>query len=269
MPGAACMSWIPVVGMEKCVWCTKTALQVLCSNLHNIHFIHQEHRENMDMATFSVTSCWSCCFSGVVAQQSEIWFLDRSLCWHFLTSTFTAYYRLMITHLGLPEWQYAYTPYGPSPQAKVQNGRVSNLFVACTLSAMLCYMLSRTETSYLHTSWKNELNIFNSQKIYIQGCTVAQFVALFPCKSLPGAFLHRICMGFFLHVLVPPTYSVSKNMTVRLFCLSKLSLCVSMVFCFCVLALWWTGNLSRVYLDDDRWRSTPAPLRSFKDNWHG
>lgn len=25
----------------------------------------------------------------------------------------------MITHLGLPEWQYAFTPYGPSPQAKV------------------------------------------------------------------------------------------------------------------------------------------------------
>lgn len=56
---------------------------------------------------------------GVVAQQSEVWFLDRSLCWHFLTSTFISYYRLMITHLGLPEWQYAFTPYGPSPQAKV------------------------------------------------------------------------------------------------------------------------------------------------------
>ncbi|XP_013872486.1 tubulin polyglutamylase complex subunit 2 [Austrofundulus limnaeus] len=58
------------------------------------------------------------CTPGVVAQQNEIWFLDRSLSWHFLTATFTAYYRLMITHFGLPEWQYAYTPYGPSPQAK-------------------------------------------------------------------------------------------------------------------------------------------------------
>lgn len=64
-------------------------------------------------------SCWFLYFLGVVAQQSEIWFLDRSLCWHFLTATFTSYYRLMITHLGLPEWQYAFTPYGPSPQAKV------------------------------------------------------------------------------------------------------------------------------------------------------
>ncbi|XP_076851000.1 tubulin polyglutamylase complex subunit 2 [Brachyhypopomus gauderio] len=58
------------------------------------------------------------CIDGAVAQQSEIWFLDRSLYWHFLTSSFTAYYRLMITHLGLPEWQYIFTPYGPSPQAK-------------------------------------------------------------------------------------------------------------------------------------------------------
>lgn len=66
-------------------------------------------------------SCCALIVSGVVAQQSEIWFLDRSLCWHLMTSTFTSYYRLMITHLGLPEWQYAFTPYGPSPQAKVLN----------------------------------------------------------------------------------------------------------------------------------------------------
>lgn len=58
------------------------------------------------------------CSPGVVAQSSEVWFLDRSLCWHHLTSSFTSFYRLMITHLGLPEWHYAFTPYGPSPQAK-------------------------------------------------------------------------------------------------------------------------------------------------------
>ncbi|XP_032069681.1 tubulin polyglutamylase complex subunit 2 isoform X1 [Thamnophis elegans] len=49
---------------------------------------------------------------------SEIWFLDRALYWHFLTSSFIAYYRLMITHLGLPQWQYFFTGYGLSPQAK-------------------------------------------------------------------------------------------------------------------------------------------------------
>ncbi|XP_066502363.1 tubulin polyglutamylase complex subunit 2 isoform X2 [Hoplias malabaricus] len=61
---------------------------------------------------------YSNCTPGGVSQQSEIWFLDCSLTWHFLTPSFTAYYRLMITHLGLPEWQYTFTPYGPSPQAK-------------------------------------------------------------------------------------------------------------------------------------------------------
>ncbi|XP_027992212.2 tubulin polyglutamylase complex subunit 2 isoform X2 [Eptesicus fuscus] len=53
-----------------------------------------------------------------LAQDSEIWFLDRALYWHFLTDTFTAYYRLLLTHLGLPQWQYAFTSYGISPQAK-------------------------------------------------------------------------------------------------------------------------------------------------------
>ncbi|CAB1315416.1 unnamed protein product [Coregonus sp. 'balchen'] len=42
----------------------------------------------------------------VVALQCEVWFLDHSLYWHYLTPSFTAYYRLMITNLGLPEWQY-------------------------------------------------------------------------------------------------------------------------------------------------------------------
>ncbi|XP_067840620.1 tubulin polyglutamylase complex subunit 2 isoform X1 [Heptranchias perlo] len=56
--------------------------------------------------------------SGVVSSRAEIWFLDRALYWHFLTDTFTAYYRLMLIHLGLPQWQYALTKYGLSHQAK-------------------------------------------------------------------------------------------------------------------------------------------------------
>ncbi|XP_013907134.1 PREDICTED: tubulin polyglutamylase complex subunit 2, partial [Thamnophis sirtalis] len=54
----------------------------------------------------------------VPSPASEIWFLDRALYWHFLTSSFIAYYRLMVTHLGLPQWQYFFTGYGLSPQAK-------------------------------------------------------------------------------------------------------------------------------------------------------
>ncbi|XP_025077169.1 tubulin polyglutamylase complex subunit 2-like isoform X1 [Pomacea canaliculata] len=49
---------------------------------------------------------------------SEIWFLDRALGWHYLAATFTDYFRLMIMHLGLPHWQYAFTDFGVPPQSK-------------------------------------------------------------------------------------------------------------------------------------------------------
>lgn len=48
----------------------------------------------------------------------EIWFLDRGLRWHYIADSFMAYYRLMIMHLGLPQWQYAFTDIGLSQQAK-------------------------------------------------------------------------------------------------------------------------------------------------------
>nr|XP_002740692.2 PREDICTED: tubulin polyglutamylase complex subunit 2-like [Saccoglossus kowalevskii] len=55
---------------------------------------------------------------GSPAQHPEIWFLDRSLRWHYLADTFTQYFRLMLMHLGLPQWQYTFTDIGLSPQAK-------------------------------------------------------------------------------------------------------------------------------------------------------
>ncbi|XP_045215779.2 tubulin polyglutamylase complex subunit 2-like isoform X1 [Mercenaria mercenaria] len=48
----------------------------------------------------------------------EVWFLDRALRWHYIADSFTAYYRLMIMHLGLPQWQYAFTDIGLCQQAK-------------------------------------------------------------------------------------------------------------------------------------------------------
>lgn len=66
-----------------------------------------------------------------LAKDTEIWFLDRALYWHFLTDTFTAYYRLLLTHLGLPQWQYAFTNYGISPQAKVREARLLSHSVGC------------------------------------------------------------------------------------------------------------------------------------------
>jgi hypothetical protein len=45
----------------------------------------------------------------------SIWFLDRSLQFHRLASTFTDYYRLLLLHCGLPYWHYKYTDFGIPP----------------------------------------------------------------------------------------------------------------------------------------------------------
>ncbi|XP_030833094.1 tubulin polyglutamylase complex subunit 2 [Strongylocentrotus purpuratus] len=55
---------------------------------------------------------------GRPAEDAEIWFLDTALRWHFLSSTFAQYFRLMMVHLGLPQWQYAFTDVGLSPSAR-------------------------------------------------------------------------------------------------------------------------------------------------------
>ena len=46
----------------------------------------------------------------------QIWFQDLSCKWYFIANTFTDYFRLMIMHLGLPNWHYAFTEVGLDPQ---------------------------------------------------------------------------------------------------------------------------------------------------------
>jgi tubulin polyglutamylase complex subunit 2 len=48
-------------------------------------------------------------------RDTNIWFLDRSLQFHHLSSSFTDYYRLLLLHCGLPYWQYKYTDAGIPP----------------------------------------------------------------------------------------------------------------------------------------------------------
>ncbi|CAG7730146.1 unnamed protein product [Allacma fusca] len=50
--------------------------------------------------------------------QVEVWFMDPSCQWHFLAPTFTHYYRMLLIHLGLPQWQYRFTPFGLSAWAE-------------------------------------------------------------------------------------------------------------------------------------------------------
>ena len=39
----------------------------------------------------------------------QLWFQDLSCKWYFIANCFTDYFRLMIMHLGIPCWQYAFT----------------------------------------------------------------------------------------------------------------------------------------------------------------
>ncbi|XP_042902735.1 tubulin polyglutamylase complex subunit 2 isoform X2 [Parasteatoda tepidariorum] len=52
-------------------------------------------------------------------QQPSIWFLDRALDFHYLTSDFASYYRLALAHLGIPQWQLLFTPYGPPVKTRL------------------------------------------------------------------------------------------------------------------------------------------------------
>jgi hypothetical protein len=40
-----------------------------------------------------------------------------------MASTFTDYFRLMVMHLGLPHWQYAFTDVGLDPVSQVPSRR--------------------------------------------------------------------------------------------------------------------------------------------------
>ena len=66
------------------------------------------------------------CTSGRVAllyadgpQRPQVWFQDLSGCWHFIAKSFTDYFRLMVMHLGIPNWHYIFTEIGLDKQTEV------------------------------------------------------------------------------------------------------------------------------------------------------
>jgi len=59
--------------------------------------------------------------AGVTGESADIWLLDRALRWHYMAPTFINYYCQMMIHIGLPQWQFAFTDVGLMPQAKVTN----------------------------------------------------------------------------------------------------------------------------------------------------
>ena len=45
-------------------------------------------------------------------EQPEVWFVDQSSRWHYISKTFTQYFRLLVIHLGVHGWQLTFTPEG-------------------------------------------------------------------------------------------------------------------------------------------------------------
>lgn len=43
----------------------------------------------------------------------QVWFQDLSCKWYFLCKTFSDYFRLLVMHLGLPNWHYSFTEVSP------------------------------------------------------------------------------------------------------------------------------------------------------------
>ena len=50
--------------------------------------------------------------------QPEVWYQDMSSRWHFVAKSFTDYFRLLASHLGVPQWHYAFTDAGLGPAAR-------------------------------------------------------------------------------------------------------------------------------------------------------
>jgi tubulin polyglutamylase complex subunit 2 len=48
----------------------------------------------------------------------QVWFLDLSRNWYFIAESFADYFRLLLLHLGLPRWHYAFTDVGLDPAAR-------------------------------------------------------------------------------------------------------------------------------------------------------
>ena len=65
----------------------------------------------------------------------SIWFADRCGRIHYICNNFSAYMRLLVTHLGIRGWQSAFIPEGLSPQTRL----IMNIFCKERLVTDLCF----------------------------------------------------------------------------------------------------------------------------------
>ena len=112
-------------------------------------------------------------FTGIPAQNAEIWLLDRALGWHLLADSFLTYYRLMLTHMGLPQWQYSLTDIGVIPPSKGRSFGIPLIVMSNAIGKMLSLLpsynlhlfCSNGSTCMHHSDW-----MLCSRRINLKRC---------------------------------------------------------------------------------------------------
>ena len=78
--------------------------------------VSSDEEEFQDIATFDLDNEVKDGRLGLVYNNTftkpQVYFQDLSSDWFFIANSFTDYFRLMVMHLGLPHWQYAFTEVG-------------------------------------------------------------------------------------------------------------------------------------------------------------
>jgi tubulin polyglutamylase complex subunit 2 len=73
---------------------------------------------SLNSGSGSISSSGSGSGSGHGTSDPQVWYQDNSERWFFIANSFMDYFRLMVTHLGLPDWQSAYTDVGLDPTSR-------------------------------------------------------------------------------------------------------------------------------------------------------
>eukprot|EP00919_Chromeraceae_sp_WS-2016_P056470 GHVR01134075.1.p1 GENE.GHVR01134075.1~~GHVR01134075.1.p1 ORF type:complete len:225 (+),score=48.31 GHVR01134075.1:210-884(+) len=87
---------------ERCVECAYD-LDSMCDS-GRFALVYFKNITHTHMSTFT--------------QKPQIWFMDLAGDWVFIANDFSDYFRLLVTHLGLPRWPLALTPIGLDKKAK-------------------------------------------------------------------------------------------------------------------------------------------------------
>ncbi|KAJ9600382.1 hypothetical protein L9F63_009310 [Diploptera punctata] len=90
------------------------------------------------------------CETSLKREDPKIWLLDRSFEWHFLAENFTQYFRMMLVHQGLPQWQFKFTPMGLTPWAEQMFVLIAPHLLQSDLSSQLTQNVDWCDMPYNH-----------------------------------------------------------------------------------------------------------------------